>query len=168
MLPNSSPVPLPVMVDDEYLLEDGEGTQPATSQCRIGAFVYTVQLLDILNEVLHSFYADDDQSQDRTTGKHEERTMPDLHEMLRLNSKLDRFLEALPRNLTLKSVLLSSEAPTCNALLQARVLHCRWVFSESPPQINAPTIVTNSIQVLIYATPPTAASYSLSSSVSFK
>ncbi|KAH7146826.1 fungal-specific transcription factor domain-containing protein [Dactylonectria estremocensis] len=125
MLPNSSSVPLPLIVDDEYLLEDGEGTQPVTSQCRIGSFVYTIQLLDILNEVLHSFYAEDDQAQAPTTGKHEDRSMPDLHEMLRLNSKLDRFLETLPISLRLQNVLLSSETPTGNALVQARVLYCR-------------------------------------------
>ncbi|KAH6961755.1 fungal-specific transcription factor domain-containing protein [Ilyonectria sp. MPI-CAGE-AT-0026] len=125
MLSNSSSVPLPLMVDDEYLLEDGEGTQPVTSQCRIGSFVYTVQLLDILKEVLHSFYAEDGETQAPTTGKHEQRPMPDLHEMLRLNSKLDRFLEDLPTNLRMQNVPWNSEALTGNPLLQARVLYCR-------------------------------------------
>ncbi|KAH6983963.1 fungal-specific transcription factor domain-containing protein [Ilyonectria destructans] len=125
MLSNSSSVPLPLIVDDEYLLEDGEGTQPVTSQCRIGSFVYTVQLLELLNEVLHSFYAEDGETQVPTTGNHEERPMPDLHEMLRLNSKLDRFLEDLPTNLRLQNVSGNSEAPTGNQLLQARVLYCR-------------------------------------------
>ncbi|KAI6750591.1 hypothetical protein HG530_014872 [Fusarium avenaceum] len=67
--------------------------------------------------------SEDDQAYAPTTGKHEERSMPDLHELLRLNSKLDRFLEALPRNLKLESVLQSSETPTGNVLLQARVLY---------------------------------------------
>ncbi|KAH6984056.1 fungal-specific transcription factor domain-containing protein [Ilyonectria destructans] len=125
MLSNSSSVPLPLMVDDEYLLEDGEGTQPVTSQCRIGSFVYTVQLLDILKEVLHSFYAEDGETQAPTTGKHEQRPMPDLHEMLRLNSKLDRFPEDLPTNLRMQNVPWNSEALTGNPLLQARVLYCR-------------------------------------------
>ncbi|KAL5313451.1 hypothetical protein ACEPPN_019184 [Leptodophora sp. 'Broadleaf-Isolate-01'] len=129
MLPDSSSVPLPLIVDDEYLLEDGEGTQPITLQCRIGSFVYTIQLLDILNEVLHSFYAEDDQAQTRTDGKYEERSMPDLYEMLRLDSKLDRFLEALPSNLKLQSLLMSSDAPTGNCLLQARVLYCRFLYT---------------------------------------
>ncbi|KAH7132729.1 fungal-specific transcription factor domain-containing protein [Dactylonectria macrodidyma] len=129
MLSNSSSVPLPLIVDDEYLLEDGEGTQPVTSQCRIGSFVYTVQLLELLNEVLHSFYAEDGKTQVPTTGKHEERPMPDLHEMLRLNSKLDRFLEDLPTNLRLQNVSGNSEAPTGNPLLQARVLYCRFLYT---------------------------------------
>ncbi|KAG6996506.1 Sorbicillinoid biosynthetic cluster transcription factor 2 [Fusarium oxysporum f. sp. conglutinans] len=129
MLPNSSSVPLPLIVDDEYLLEDGEGTQPVTLQCRIGSFIYIVRLLDILNEVLHLFYREDDQAHAATARKHEERSMPDLHELLRLNSKLDRFLEALPRNLKLQSVLVSSEAPTGNVLYQARVLYCGFLYT---------------------------------------
>lgn len=131
MLPNRSSVPLPLIVDDEYLLEDGEGTQPVALQCRIGSFVYLVQLLDILNEVMHLLYSEDDQAHAPTTGKHEERSMPDLHELLRLNLKLDQFLESLPRNLKLQSVLQSSETPTGNVLLQARVLYCGWVFTEA-------------------------------------
>ncbi|KAL6702810.1 hypothetical protein ACN47E_000896 [Coniothyrium glycines] len=129
MVPSSSLVPLPRLVDDEYLLEDGEGTQPVTSRCRIASFVHNIALSDILNEVLHSFYAEDNQSEHSTTGKHEEMTMPDLHEMLRLNSKLDRFLEGLPRYLRLNDILLSLEPPTCNALLQARVLYSRFLYT---------------------------------------
>ncbi|KAH6981437.1 fungal-specific transcription factor domain-containing protein [Ilyonectria destructans] len=120
MLSHSSLVPLPLMIDDEHLLEDGEGTQPETSPCRMGLFVYTVQLLDILNEVLHCFYAEASHAQATKDG-----SMPDLHEMLRLNSKLDKFLETLPNNLRLQTVSSNSDAPSGSALLQARILYCR-------------------------------------------
>ncbi|EGU86233.1 hypothetical protein FOXB_03255 [Fusarium oxysporum f. sp. conglutinans Fo5176] len=125
MLSHSSLVPLPLMVDDEYLLEDGEGTQPAATLCRMGLFVYTVKLLDILNEMLHCFYAEAGHAQVVTIGNHQERSMPDLHEMLRLNSKLDQFLEALPSNLRLQTVSGNPDAPSGSALLQARILYCR-------------------------------------------
>lgn len=125
MLSNSSSVPLPLMIDDEYLRFDVEGAQPVNTQSRIGSFVFTIKLLDILNEVLQSFYAQDDQAQAPATGKNEATTMPDLHEMLRLNSKLDQFSEALPECLRLQNILLSSHTPTSSAILQARVLYCR-------------------------------------------
>ncbi|EXL68066.1 hypothetical protein FOPG_15863 [Fusarium oxysporum f. sp. conglutinans race 2 54008] len=128
MLSHSSLVPLPLMVDDEYLLEDGEGTQPAATLCRMGLFVYTVKLLDILNEMLHCFYAEAGHAQVVTIGNHQERSMPDLHEMLRLNSKLDQFLEALPSNLRLQTVSGNPDAPSGSALLQARILYCRLLL----------------------------------------
>ncbi|KAH6953982.1 fungal-specific transcription factor domain-containing protein [Ilyonectria sp. MPI-CAGE-AT-0026] len=124
MLSHSSLVPLPLMIDDEHLLEDGEGTQPETSPCRMGLFVYTVQLLDILNEVLHCFYAEASHAQATKDG-----SMPDLHEMLRLNSKLDKFLETLPNNLRLQTVSSNSDAPSGSALLQARILYCRFLYA---------------------------------------
>ncbi|KAH7109492.1 fungal-specific transcription factor domain-containing protein [Dactylonectria estremocensis] len=120
MLSHISLVPLPLMIDDEHLLEDGEGTQPEASPCRMGLFVYTVQLLDILNEVLHCFYAEASHAQATKDG-----SMPDLHEMLRLNSKLDQFLETLPNNLRLQTVSSNSDAPSGSALLQASILYCR-------------------------------------------
>ncbi|UPK92470.1 hypothetical protein LCI18_003405 [Fusarium solani-melongenae] len=129
MLPHNSQVPLPLMVDDEYLLKDGEGTQAAAIQCRMGLFVYTVQLFDILGEILDCFYAEAGQAKNLTTGKHQERSMSDLHEMLRLNSKLDQFLEALPSNLRLQTLLESSETPIGTALLQARILYCRFLYT---------------------------------------
>ncbi|KAH7147108.1 fungal-specific transcription factor domain-containing protein [Dactylonectria estremocensis] len=120
MLSHISLVPLPLMIDDEHLLEDGEGTQTEASPCRMGLFVYTVQLLDILNEVLHCFYAEASHAQATKDG-----SMPDLHEMLRLNSKLDQFLETLPNNLRLQTVSSNSDAPSGSALLQASILYCR-------------------------------------------
>ncbi|KAH7237922.1 fungal-specific transcription factor domain-containing protein [Fusarium solani] len=124
MLSHSSLVPLPLLIDDEHLLEDREGTQPADSPCRMGLFVYTVQLLDILNEVLHCFYAEASPAQ-VVASNHQGGSMPDLHEMLRLNSKLDLFLETLPSHLRLQTVSTNSDAPTGSALLQARILYCR-------------------------------------------
>ncbi|KAJ6038242.1 fungal-specific transcription factor domain-containing protein [Penicillium canescens] len=103
MLTHSSLVPLPLMVDDEYLLENGEGTQPVASKCRIGVFIHSIHLLDILNEVLSSFYPGNGGAQVSTTGNHLERSTPDMHEMLRLNLKLDQFFESLPRELRLQA-----------------------------------------------------------------
>ncbi|KAF4453989.1 transcriptional regulatory [Fusarium albosuccineum] len=120
-----SQVPLPQMIDDEYLLEDGEGTQPEDSPCRKGLFVYTVRLLDILSEVLGSFYAEAGHAQIVSSDKNQHTSIPDLHEMLRLNSKLDQLLEAIPASLRLKLVLRNSETPSGSALLQARILYCR-------------------------------------------
>lgn len=138
MLPHNSQVTLPLMVDDEYLLKDGEGTQPAAIQSRMGLFVYTVQLFDILAEVLECFYTDAGQAKNLAASQRQDRYMSDLHEMLRLNSKLDQFLEALPKNLRLETLSNSSDTPTRTALLQARVLYCRYAPSRSILHPNHP------------------------------
>ncbi|KAJ3541642.1 hypothetical protein NM208_g4515 [Fusarium decemcellulare] len=129
MLSQDSQVPLPQMIDDEYLLEDGEGTQPEDSPCRMGLFIYTVRLLDILSEVLGCFYAEAGHAQKVSADKNQQASMPDLHEMLRLNSKLDQFLEAIPTSLRLKLILRNSEPPSGSALLQARILYCRFLYT---------------------------------------
>jgi hypothetical protein len=125
MLPENSLVPLPLVTDEEYLANDGIGFQPVTSPRRIGLFVYSIKLFDILSEILKSFYAEDGQAKTSSAIRPEERIVPNLHEMLRLDAKLDRFLEGLPSELRLQSLLQNSEAPSNNALLQARILHCR-------------------------------------------
>ncbi|KAI8411405.1 hypothetical protein FOFC_07999 [Fusarium oxysporum] len=123
---DSSLVPLPLMVDDEYLLEDGE-----------------VKLLDILNEMLHCFYAEAGHAQVVTIGNHQERSMPDLHEMLRLNSKLDQFLEALPSNLRLQTVSGNPDAPSVTFGAATVILASLL----SSPQEDTTTSVDNSLSL---------------------
>lgn len=125
MLPCRSRVPLPITIDDEYLLEIGEGTQPPGSPCRLGLFVYTIRLLEILDEVLKSFYAQDAQEQVMDIDNQTKMPLLDLDEMLRLNSQLDLFLDGLPDYLTIQGTSTDSDVQQDNTLLQPRILYCR-------------------------------------------
>ncbi|QKD53804.2 fungal-specific transcription factor domain-containing protein [Fusarium oxysporum Fo47] len=125
MLPCRSRVPLPITIDDEYLLEIGEGTQPPGSPCRLGLFVYTIRLLEILDEVLKSFYAQDAHEQVMDIDTQEKMPLLDLDEILRLNSQLDVFLDGLPDYLTLQGTSTGSGVQQDNTLLQPRILYCR-------------------------------------------
>ncbi|ENH68111.1 Transcriptional activator protein acu-15 [Fusarium oxysporum f. sp. cubense race 1] len=125
MLPCRSRVPLPITIDDEYLLEIGEGTQPPGSPCRLGMFVYTIRLLEILDEVLKSFYAQDAQEQVMDIDNQTKMPLLDLDEMLRLNSQLDVFVDGLPDYLTLQGTSTDSDVQQDNTLLQPRILYCR-------------------------------------------
>lgn len=49
-------VQLPSIIDDEYLLEEGTGFQPADIPSRMNLFVYSLQLFDIMEEILSTFY----------------------------------------------------------------------------------------------------------------
>ncbi|TVY65934.1 Sorbicillinoid biosynthetic cluster transcription factor sor3 [Fusarium oxysporum f. sp. cubense] len=124
-----SRVPLPITIDDEYLLEIGEGTQPPGSSCRLGLFVYTIRLLEILDEVLKSFYAQDAQEQVMDIDNQTKMTLLDLDEMLRLNSQLDVFLDGLPDYLTLQGTSTDSDVQQDNTLLQPRILYCRFLYT---------------------------------------
>ncbi|KAH7477397.1 hypothetical protein FOMA001_g10491 [Fusarium oxysporum f. sp. matthiolae] len=124
-----SRVPLPITIDDEYLLEIGEGTQPPGSSCRLGLFVYTIRLLEILDEVLKSFYAQDAQEQVMDIDNQKKKPLLDLDEMLRLNSQLDVFLDGLPDYLTLQGTSTDSDVQQDNILLQPRILYCRFLYT---------------------------------------
>jgi hypothetical protein len=52
-------VQAPAMIDDEYLLMDGEGFQPTDVPSRMGLFVYSSKLFEILDEILSTFYTED-------------------------------------------------------------------------------------------------------------
>ncbi|SCO78388.1 uncharacterized protein FRV6_02601 [Fusarium oxysporum] len=124
-----SRVPLPITIDDEYLLEIGEGTQPPGSPCRLGMFVYTIRLLEILDEVLKSFYAQDAQEQVMDIDNQTKMPLLDLDEMLRLNSQLDVFVDGLPDYLTLQGTSTDSDVQQDNTLLQPRILYCRFLYT---------------------------------------
>ncbi|KAF4420578.1 Transcriptional activator acu-15 [Fusarium acutatum] len=125
MLPCSSRVPLPLTIDDEYLLETGEGTQPPDSPCRLGLFIYTIRLLEILDKVLKCFYAQDALEGDEQT----EMPLLALDKMLTLNSKLDIFLDGLPDYLKLHGGSPDFNTQQENTLLQSRILYCRFLYT---------------------------------------
>ncbi|KAJ3539946.1 hypothetical protein NM208_g5279 [Fusarium decemcellulare] len=94
MISNYSEVSKPLMIDDEFLLEDGEGTQPSHLTPRMGSFVYSLKLFDILNEILATFYARKNtffQGHDTASWDCQE-----LDVVLRFNMQLNKFWESVP------------------------------------------------------------------------
>ncbi|KAK5678280.1 hypothetical protein LTS10_009452 [Elasticomyces elasticus] len=110
-------VPLPIVVDDEYILDDGGSLQPVDQTSYMLLFVYSCKLFDILDAVLELHTANLPS------------TIPvgDLvDQTLRTNRQLDMFFEALPSELG-QHALGFSEL-TGSARLQQQVLLCRQVF----------------------------------------
>jgi hypothetical protein len=96
-------VPIPQLIDDEYLstVDGQEGSQPDHLPSRMGLFVGSVQLFEIMEKVLAVFYdpqgeTDASHSSSSNWGWSVERSC----DALRLNEELERLLQALPGHLT--------------------------------------------------------------------
>ncbi|KAJ0158904.1 Positive regulator of purine utilization [Colletotrichum tanaceti] len=84
------PVPTPATVDDEHLAEttEAEGVQPPDRPSYLVFFVRSLELFDVLNEILAKFYSDGDYASDRRAEY--------LNHVLQLSSRLDDLGASLP------------------------------------------------------------------------
>ena len=130
MISKPNDVALPLMIDDEYLSTTQEGQQPRDMPSRLGAFVFSRKLFELLGQVLDFLSSPALQN---TSQAREQSQMSDfLTQVLDLNRRLDSFTESVPPYLR-KSETTSPYAPqpTSNENhihLQQRVLHCRYTF----------------------------------------
>jgi hypothetical protein len=58
MIGRSTTVPIPALIDDEYLSDRIEAKQPGGVNSRLGLFVSSCELFEILEEILDLFYRD--------------------------------------------------------------------------------------------------------------
>ncbi|KAH8597520.1 fungal-specific transcription factor domain-containing protein [Bisporella sp. PMI_857] len=128
LLSKKSKVKVPEPIDDEFLRETGEGFQQPDHPARIECFVYSINLFDILDEVLSTFYS---HSGDDTG--HSPRSNPDTAQSFRetfaLNSRLDEFLKNLPLHLRLDNHSANYEGDLKRCFqLQAKTLYCRSLY----------------------------------------
>jgi Fungal specific transcription factor domain len=133
MLSNSWSVPIPLLIDDEYLSVQEEGNQPPNVPSRLGLFVSSCKLFEILHEILISFYAGDPGTGDfkQTESNTVARDM--IADVLRYNRSLAMFKDSIPDYLrtTGSSHIIISEQNSC-VNLQQQVLYCRYtVFRDS-------------------------------------
>lgn len=122
MVNSTDGTPVPSLIDDEYLRMDGEGIQPKAVNSRMGLFVYSCRLFEILNDILSSFYS----VADSTDPVSESRLQDMVSEVLSFNRRLDNFITSLPDYLkTAQSsqVVISERNNSTN--LQQQVLYCR-------------------------------------------
>lgn len=113
---------MPSLIDDEYLRTDGDGAQPKGSNSRMGLFVYSCKLFEILDDILSTFYSVD-ASADPVS---QSRLQDMVSEVLSFNRRLDNFIISLPGYLkTAQSsqVVMTERNSWTN--LQQQVLYCR-------------------------------------------
>jgi hypothetical protein len=131
MLSGSWGVKLPSIIDDEYL---SEGVQPSHIPSRMNLFVYSVQLFDIMEEILSEFYLHDARGPVPKEQRHEARYQCNLAKVLAINSKLDRFHDTIPEVLRPEFILSLGSEPWFDHLrLQSKVLNSRFIRTFSIP-----------------------------------
>lgn len=117
---NSTPIPSPI--DDDYLQKIGEGIQPTSVPSRLGLFVYSCRLFEILADILSSFYADGTNGHEDSSQSIQDMVL----EVLKFNRRLDSFVESIPDYLrTDRSVELTFNEKNSYINLQQQVLYCR-------------------------------------------
>lgn len=89
MVQTNNFVPLPSKIDDDYLLSDGTGTQPAGIPSLLDAFVVTIKIFEVIQGAHKINYAS------FTHG----RRLSELTGILQLNEKIDQIEENLPKHL---------------------------------------------------------------------
>jgi hypothetical protein len=127
MISKSWDVQAPLMIDDEYLQMDGEGIQPAGRPSRMGLFVCSSRLFEILNEILSIFYAEDAGQPPSKHTHSDARSQQMLMNVLVFNRRLDNFLTSIPQYLqhTVKHSSPVVQEKSNHIQLQEQVLYCR-------------------------------------------
>lgn len=129
MIGKSWNVPMPSLIDDEYLFDNGEeGVQPAHVPSRMGLFVWSCPLFEILAEILGYFYIDDGGDGYPKHLGSEVCNKEVLPRVLDFNRRLDNLFDSIPEYLkTTKITRPTISDKNSSVNLQQQVLYCRYV-----------------------------------------
>ena len=128
MISNSWNVEAPAMIDDEYLLVDGEGFQPAHLPSRMGLFVYSSKLFEILDEILSTIYVEDVVKRSSKQDDYETGSQRILMKVMGFNRRLDDFIAHVPEYLRPTVASSPQNQQKENYIkLQEKILYCRCV-----------------------------------------
>jgi hypothetical protein len=126
MLSTSWDVPVPALIDDEYLNNATEGFQPEGKPSVLGLFVSSCYLFELLEEILNSFYSGEPFPDLSKQEKASEMAKAFIAPVLQYNRRLDSFIDSVPEYLK-----LGGDATKYNSnsvALQQQVLYCRYAF----------------------------------------
>ncbi|KAF5672609.1 cytochrome P450 monooxygenase [Fusarium circinatum] len=124
MVLDSSSVPKPEMINDEYLSETGQGFQPLDAYPQMGCFIYSCNLFDILHQVLVEFYVNKkpnphSNNKDSLLGE-------EIQVIMGYHRELNKFQETLPPFLVTSGRYMDSPfTDESGTALGSRILHSR-------------------------------------------
>lgn len=129
MIASQTGVPLPQLIDDEFLLVDGEGRQPAGMTSYLELFVASVKLFDVIGDVVATCYEQKQSPEDARVGSQWWR-LYHLNDILKLDNTLNDFWAALPAHLRTSYESVGSSAGETNSVQwrQAKILQCRFAI----------------------------------------
>lgn len=122
-------VPLPSLIDDEYLRLEGEGVQPHDTPSRLGLLTHSSRLFLILEDILSTFYSSHPESNVTEMAADDFQADKILADVLSLNRRLDHFFDEVPAYLRCTATTPDHASPGSDKSveLQRQVLHCRFV-----------------------------------------
>jgi hypothetical protein len=127
MVSDYAGIQLSSVIDDEFLLHHGEGTQPVNLPSKMSLFVYSTQLFDILEEVLSTFYYNGTKQPFFHGEGLDMWSREALSKVLQIDSKLVQFKAALPEIFSKGFAQLGENEPfRNNILLQSGVMQTRY------------------------------------------
>ncbi|KAL5625776.1 hypothetical protein FOBRF1_000119 [Fusarium oxysporum] len=110
--------PLPQMIDDEYLLEEGEGIQPMNKPSLLDALTVSIKVFNIIAEAREV----------NVTSFARELQMPELIRILQLNEKLHKIEAELPDHLKYETNRKKDTTRERVLMLQAEVVNIRILY----------------------------------------
>lgn len=128
MIGRTTDVPIPDLIDDEYLGDRGPGSQPGSINSRLGLFVSSSRLFDLLEEILELFYRDSSGVVSHRQVQGVTRTAELLTPVLDLNRRLDHFVEGVPDYLQIPARPAAVATHEDHVHLQQQVLYCRFLY----------------------------------------
>ncbi|KAG5930858.1 hypothetical protein E4U60_006726 [Claviceps pazoutovae] len=129
MIHGTNSVPLPLIIDDDYLRVEGVGVQPHDAPSYLSLFVNSCVLLEILRDVLH-FVTTCEPGSEQAGEEANLAPIPSMvAQVLELNRRLDRFSTTLPIYLHMGDSGME-KLPCSNEVgFQKKVLYCRFLLT---------------------------------------
>ncbi|RMJ13281.1 hypothetical protein BHE90_006667 [Fusarium euwallaceae] len=126
MISTSWHVPLPSLIDDEYLAADGQGEQPQDKPSRMGLLIWSSKLFLILDEILLSFYAPHPQKSVDTISENDLNVQQIISDVMVLNRRIEEFFDSIPEYLRLEpGSEFTPEQQELSVTIQKQILNCR-------------------------------------------
>ncbi|RSL46449.1 hypothetical protein CEP54_013847 [Fusarium duplospermum] len=126
MISTSWHVPLPSLIDDEYLSADGEGEQPQDRPSRMGLLIWSSKLFLILDEILLSFYAPHPQKSVDTMSEGDLNVQQIISDVMVLNRRIEEFFDSIPEYLRLEpGSEFTPDQQELSVTIQKQILNCR-------------------------------------------
>jgi hypothetical protein len=126
MLSSSWDVPVPALIDDEYLNNGTEGHQPEGKPSVMGLFVSSCDLFQLLEEILNSFYSGEPFPDLSKQEKASDMAKAFIAPVLQYNRRLDEFIDSVPSYLKLGQYGEGAKFNSNSVALQQQVLYSRY------------------------------------------